>query len=123
MAHPEGMSDAGATPLVDRGALDPIMKVTGPAVMSRIIDAFWATADEMVGAVRSAIASGDPDNIRKAAHALKGAASNVGAGRAARIAALMERASPEAVQVLFAQLEQALAETRPALAEVLKTAA
>jgi HPt (histidine-containing phosphotransfer) domain-containing protein len=123
MAQPNGMSDAGAAPLIDRSALDPIMKVTGVAVMGRIVAAFWATTDDMVGAVRGAIDSGDPEAIRKAAHTFKGAASNVGAGRAARIAATMERATPDEARALFVDLEQALAETRPALDAVLQAAA
>src|SRR5690606_8718693 len=106
MAQPNGVTDTGAIPLIDRSALDPIMKVTGAAVMGRIVAVFWATTDDMVAAVRSAIDAEDPEAIRKAAHAFKGAAANVGAGRAARIAATMERASPAEARILFAELQQ-----------------
>lgn len=123
MSQPDGSADDAGAPLVDRSALDPIMKVTGAAVMRRIIDAFWGEADTMLGALNSAIAAGDQDTIRKAAHTLKGAASNVGAGRAARIAAAMERADPEQARALMAALTQSLEATRPALEEVLRDAA
>ncbi len=123
MSHPNGSNNAAELPLVDRSALDPIMKVTGPAVMRRIIDAFWAEAGAMTGALNTAIASGQQEEIRRAAHTLKGAASNVGAGRAARIAAAMEKADPAQARVLLAALEQSLEQTRPALEMVLNEAA
>jgi HPt (histidine-containing phosphotransfer) domain-containing protein len=123
MAHGEAGAGAAQAPLVDRSALDPIMKVTGAAVMRRIIDAFWSEANSMTGALTAAIESGERENIRKAAHALKGAASNVGAGRTARIAATMEKCDQAQARALMPALEQALEETRPALDDVLRDAA
>lgn len=123
MAQLNGSADAASAPLVDRSALDPIMKVTGVAVMRRIIDAFWGEADTMVGALGAAIASGDQDSIRKAAHTLKGAASNVGAGRTARIAAAMEKADAAQARLLMPALTHTLTETRPALESLLSEAA
>lgn len=123
MAQPDGTADPASAPLVDRSALDPIMKVTGAAVMRRIIEAFWGEVDNMLAALNAAIDAGDQDSIRKAAHTLKGSSSNVGAGRAARIAATMEKADPAQARVLLIALRQSLEETRPALDDVLRQAA
>lgn len=123
MTQPGANADAVNTPLVDRSALDPIMKVTGPVVMRRIVQVFWDTTDDMVGALRTAIDSGDAEASRRAAHALKGAPANVGAGRAARIAAVMEKTPPADARGMLPALEQALAQTRPALDALLQAAA
>ncbi len=122
MTQPNGMEAVNA-PLVDRSAIDPIMKVTGVAVMRRIVDVFWNTRDEMVGDLRAALHSGDPETFRRAAHTLKGAASNVGAGRAARIAAVMEKTPPADAMPMLSALEKALEDTRPALDDLLRSAA
>lgn len=110
-------------PLVDRSALDPIMGATGVEVMRRIVDAFWDAADDMMAAIETAVNSGDAVAIQKAAHTMKGAASNIGAGRAAKVAASMETAGPERAPGLLAELRVTMDETRPALNDVLDAAA
>jgi HPt (histidine-containing phosphotransfer) domain-containing protein len=123
MAEPRTSLQATTAPLIDHSAIEPIMRMTGIPVMRRIVDAFWSATGEMIGSLRAAIESGDTENIRKAAHSLKGAASNVGAGRVASIVGSIERAAPAEAETLFPDLEQALEDTRPALDAFLREAA
>lgn len=68
-----------------------VARVCGDVVLARQMAAiFLADADRLLIAVRDAVAAGVPDDVRSAAHALKGAASNFNAGAVVRAAAALE---------------------------------
>lgn len=77
---------------------------------------------EMVGAIRSSLAGGDADAVRKAAHKLKGSLVALAAGPASDAAYAVERLGAEghldrAAEALRA-LEAEIDRLRPALSEV-----
>ncbi len=85
-----------------------------------LLDLAIQTTQTHLDAVSAAIESHDAPGIRYAAHAIKGASSNVGAGEMARLAAALEHAAsasrwdaiPAALAALregFARLEASIA--------------
>jgi signal transduction histidine kinase/CheY-like chemotaxis protein/HPt (histidine-containing phosphotransfer) domain-containing protein len=89
---------------------------SGEALVAELIETFGATAPELAGAIRAA-AAGDLSAARKAAHRLRGAASNLGAVDVEQIAAEIERRSddgPLAVPLLD-RLDDAVEEAVAAL--------
>ncbi|MCB0344818.1 MAG: Hpt domain-containing protein [Bdellovibrionales bacterium] len=57
-----------------------------------LLQVFQDESDSMYGAVKEAVASGNPDQIDRAAHTLKGACSNISAVEARELAMQIERA-------------------------------
>ncbi len=68
-----------ATPLIEREQIDSLIAAAGVDGAGEIMTAFWGSTDDLIAALRGALASGAADDARKVAHALKGSASNVGA--------------------------------------------
>lgn len=123
MSQIENASSPDEHPLVDRSALEPILRVTGPVVMRGIMDSFWKAADDMMAAIDSAIAADDKTALLRAAHTLKGAAANIGAGRAAAISAKLEKVEPASADPIVARLRETMKDTRPALYDMVQDAA
>jgi signal transduction histidine kinase/AmiR/NasT family two-component response regulator/HPt (histidine-containing phosphotransfer) domain-containing protein len=79
-------------------ALDPEMserlrklaEATDPSVLTEIYEAFLSSAAEYLTALRQAAQAGASDDLRKAAHALKGASANIGAQNLAEISRQLE---------------------------------
>jgi HPt (histidine-containing phosphotransfer) domain-containing protein len=61
------------------------------AVMGAIIDLFLTHAPDLLDAIEASIADSDATALRATAHALKGAAANLGAARVADAASSLER--------------------------------
>ena len=96
-------------PVFDRpGMLERLMN--DEALAAIILDRFRESAPRQVAAVRTALAAGDADGIRRAAHSLKGAAANVGGERVRRAAFELEQAGQagdlQAAGTILAGLEQ-----------------
>jgi HPt (histidine-containing phosphotransfer) domain-containing protein len=56
---------------------------------------FLVDCPERVAAIKAAVAGGDPEEVRKAAHALKGSAGNLSATALASAARTLERIGAE----------------------------
>ena len=73
----------------------------------------------LLASVRTALDARSSDGLRRAAHALKGASSNVGAVRVAAVARDIERASPQAdwpsLEVVVRRLSEETETARAAL--------
>lgn len=80
-------------PVIDHdGAME---RLDGDEELWREIRAIWVEdVPHMLETVRAALASKDAEKLRRAAHALKGASSNVGAARVAESARRIELAAP-----------------------------
>ena len=105
---------AAACP-IDREAL--LNRVGGDEeLLSEIVQLFLADCPLRIAAIKEAVAGGDPDEIRLAAHALKGAASNMSATALTAAARTLERlgterrveAAPAALRELASQAILAL---------------
>ena len=84
-----------------------------------VVGLFLADAPRRLDAIAQAIASGDPDELSRAAHALKGAAGNIGAIAIQAVCAELEsdaKAGQPGPSSQVAQLRDLLAATREALA-------
>lgn len=80
---------------IDPTVLDSLRALQEPGqpdVLTELIDLFLADAPPRITMVQGALAAGDGEALRRAAHALKGSAANVGAmGLAALCADLEQR--------------------------------
>ncbi|KUY62076.1 hybrid sensor histidine kinase/response regulator [Burkholderia sp. RF2-non_BP3] len=68
--------------VIDRKALDALRALQRPGrpdVLTRIIDQFTLDAPRLIGDMRAAVAAGDADALKLAAHTLKSSSANVGA--------------------------------------------
>ena len=71
-------------PVLDRAYLSPLANLrepSGRSTLEAVVDAFQATAGAHLAALSTAIASGDPEAIRRGAHALRSGAAAIGAMR------------------------------------------
>lgn len=76
-ADPDGDSN-----VIDRKALDALRALQRPGrpdILTRIIDQFVLDAPRLIGDMHAAVAAGNADALRLAAHTLKSSSANVGA--------------------------------------------
>jgi HPt (histidine-containing phosphotransfer) domain-containing protein len=113
---------------LDRSMLDQIREMDDPeqSLLRDIIDTFLDDAPKRIAELRAGLTAGDLDRVHRAAHTIKGAASNLGllglveAARVCcedartgqrdslpRLIAAVEAAWPRAVSLLRAELGQA----------------
>ncbi|HWW03556.1 MAG TPA: response regulator [Candidatus Acidoferrum sp.] len=101
-------------------ALDPavteqlrtLAQATNPALLNEIYESFVSSAVGYRDTVRQAAASGNAEEMAKAAHSLRGASANIGAKAMAELARALEglghSPSPTDAAELISQLEQEL---------------
>ncbi|MBB4657552.1 Hpt domain-containing protein [Parvularcula dongshanensis] len=78
--------------VIEAEQLTVLAHAAGKEAVEPILDAFWQSNDELADQLSNALSSQDIDAIAKAAHALKGSASNLGAVRMAETAREIEYA-------------------------------
>jgi PAS domain S-box-containing protein len=71
--------------------LRALAEASEPSLMDQIFTAFVVDSVERIRALRKALSESDPELMRSAAHALRGASANVGALHTAEIALRLER--------------------------------
>ena len=107
-----------AIPLVDWKRLENVT-FGEPAFRAEIVEMFFEEADRQIAALAGAIVSGSAEAAVRAAHALKGAAANVGADQIRELAGEMETVvnagGLEFSGLLLERLRQAGVATRAAL--------
>jgi HPt (histidine-containing phosphotransfer) domain-containing protein len=114
--------------VIDPSALDTLMETTegDPEFLGEMIDVFLADAMELLAAMDGALAGGDAEALRRAAHSLKSNAATFGATRLTALARQIEElgktaelaASPPflaTARAEFASVEDALRATRASL--------
>jgi histidine phosphotransfer protein HptB len=81
--------------VIDPSALDALMAATGddPDFLGEMIDVFLADAVELLDSMDEALASGDTEALRRAAHSLKSNAATFGATRLTALARQIEEQS------------------------------
>jgi two-component system sensor histidine kinase/response regulator len=65
------------------------------AIHKMVLDIFLQDLPDQIDALRAALTTGEADPVRRAAHAIKGAAANVSAEDLRTVAAAMEEAARE----------------------------
>jgi two-component system, sensor histidine kinase and response regulator len=83
---PDGMT-------LDAAFLDALAHEIGPGGVAEMIEIFLSDAPARMTAIQRAMADGDIQTIRREAHALAGAACNVGLARLANAGGALQRAS------------------------------
>jgi CheY-like chemotaxis protein len=114
---------AGAAGVLDQARLDLLRSLPGPsggALLDVVVEAFAADAPQRLSTLRAAVDAGDPALAASAAHALKGAAGNLGATAVAALGDEVEAAARggdlAAARDLLAPLEDELRGALAALA-------
>jgi HPt (histidine-containing phosphotransfer) domain-containing protein len=107
-----------AIPLVDWKRLENVT-FGEPGFLREIVALFLAEAARQIAAISAAIGSGSGEDALRAAHALRGAASNVGADQVTELSSELERVLKagglEFASPLVDRLEAAVTATRAAL--------
>jgi HPt (histidine-containing phosphotransfer) domain-containing protein len=112
-------------PTIDRSVFDELKQTAGPEFVQELVDTFLADAPLLLDNLRNAMATGDADGFRRAAHTLKSNSNTFGAralGAMARElelsgldAALTAKVDPvEALALEYSQVAAALAALRHA---------
>ena len=81
-------------PVLDASVTGPL-RALGPDVLGQIGATYLADVPVRLEALRSAVATGDAEAARRAAHAVKGASAGIGASRVKTAAAALEQAARE----------------------------
>jgi HPt (histidine-containing phosphotransfer) domain-containing protein len=125
---PAGRPGSGASAagdVLDGRILEQIRQLQRPGepdLLRRVIDTFLDNADGMIETLRDEIAARDAEGVRRAAHALKSSAANVGAARLSAVFKEIEARGRVGdlggIEELAARLETAYPETRGALERV-----
>jgi len=76
--------------LIDKEAWESMKSMTGPAFMVELIDVFLKDSPELIEQMRSGLAAGDIESVRRAAHSLKSNSASFGADRLAGVARDLE---------------------------------
>jgi CheY-like chemotaxis protein len=123
--RPEPEPLPGADDALDRARLDLLRSLPGPSgagLLDVVVASFAADAPARLAALRSAVDSGDLVLATAAAHALKGAAGNLGATRVAALSGELETAGRDgdlvAARDLLARLDTQLREALSALSRL-----
>ena len=117
-----------AQDVLDEAALEDLLEMTGgdPAFLAEMIDTYVADAGELLATTRQALAAGDAQAVRRAAHSLKSNSATFGATALAGLCQdLEERGKTGAldgaaalvtrVETTFVEVAAALRAARPAV--------
>lgn len=80
----------GSCAVVDLEALERLRAFGGLVLLAQIVELFCDAVPERLEAVERAVVSHDPVEVRRAAHALRNSADNVGAASVVALAADIE---------------------------------
>jgi HPt (histidine-containing phosphotransfer) domain-containing protein len=114
-----------AAPTIDRTTFDALKETTGAEFVAELVDTFLEEAPAMLSDLRGALAAGDADRFRRAAHSLKSNSNTFGATTLATLARELEvgglakgaddgGAALDALANEYARVAAALAELRHA---------
>lgn len=83
---------------IDSGALDRVLRMGGPGLLGRLVEAAFGNLVQRRGELAAALAAGDAAAAERAAHSIKSSSANLGASQlgalAAAAEALARRAEP-----------------------------
>lgn len=76
--------------LINAEAWEMMKSMTDPAFLATLIDVFLTDSPELIQQMRSGLATGDIELVRRAAHSLKSNSASFGADRLANVARELE---------------------------------
>lgn len=76
--------------LIDREAWEMLKSMTEPVFLSELIDIYLCDAPQLIEQIRTGLAEGNIENVRRAAHSLKSNSASFGATRLAEFARELE---------------------------------
>jgi HPt (histidine-containing phosphotransfer) domain-containing protein len=68
-------------PVIDPSVFDSLKETVGPDFVPELVDAFLEEAPALIAQLRPALAAGDTETFRRAAHSIKSNAAAFGAAR------------------------------------------
>ena len=101
--------------LIDEKTLAPLFDAAGADGLATILKSFWSSAYALHSDMLKAHEALDRDRLQKSAHALKGAALNIGLPAIAQQAVRLQNAKTEAAPRLLNTLADLLEKSRKAL--------
>jgi HPt (histidine-containing phosphotransfer) domain-containing protein len=108
---------------IDDEQLRVLAEAAGKEAVMPILDAFWVSNDELSDQLGQALSARDTDAVAKAAHALKGSSSNLGAVGVSGIARDIELAAKaddlDGARAAYNRLPDAFASARAAFTRLL----
>jgi HPt (histidine-containing phosphotransfer) domain-containing protein len=81
-------------PLIDPHAFDELQATAGADFVAELVDTFAEEAPLLLDEMRRALAAGEGERFRRAAHSLKSNSSTFGAARLADLARALELGGP-----------------------------
>ena len=98
------------TPVIEHAVLDDLGRLSpDPTFVERLVRGFRSDADRLVKAIGDALASRRYQDVKDAAHALKGGAGSVGASQLVQLAIRLEKAPYDVLRVKSTSLIEELA--------------
>ncbi len=95
-----------------------------PDLVQELVNMYRAETPGLLADIRAALAAGEADKLRHAAHSLKGSSNNLGVRQVAALSAEIEKkgrsGTVEGVDALLAQLEREFERAAQALDAVLR---
>jgi two-component system sensor histidine kinase RpfC len=106
------------TPVVDHGVLDDLGRLSAdPTFVDRLLRGFKSDAERLLKAISDALAARRYEDVKDAAHALKGGAGSVGATQLVQLAIRFEKSSYDTLRTRAVAWTEELGQaTREALA-------
>lgn len=109
--------------LIDQEAWETMKSMTEPAFLVELIEVYLNDSPQLIEQIRTGLAAGEVDTVRRAAHSLKSNSASFGANRLANAARELEMiakggtldgagAKLETVEAEFSQLLPVLAELK-----------
>ena len=77
----------------ERPELNPQVVELGPAVLTRVLEKYIETQSPLIATMKSALASGELQQLQDAAHSLKGSAATLGLATMAALSKEVEMAA------------------------------
>jgi two-component system sensor histidine kinase RpfC len=103
------------SPVVDYGVLDDLGRLsTDPTFVDRLLRGFKSDADRLVTTISDAFAARRYEDVKDAAHALKGGAGSVGATQLVQLAVRFEKAGYDTLRARAAAWTEELAQANKA---------
>lgn len=108
------------TPVVDSNVLRDLDKLSkDPKFVERLVRGFRSDVDRLVKSISDGLAARRYEEVKEAAHALKGGAGSVGASQLVQLAVRLENASPDLLRTKAAAWIEELAHAASAALTVL----
>jgi two-component system sensor histidine kinase RpfC len=110
------------TPVVDPGVLADLGRLSAdPTFVERLVRGFHSDAERLVEAISAALAARRYEEVKDAAHALKGGAGSVGATQLVALALRFEKATHDMLRLKASAWTEELARAADAVFTALET--